>query len=122
MTANILLPRNRTYLVALSAPSYVAANIKGLTVDSLLGATEENIFLDNTKPLTNIYYSSAGWNGVSRCDPTPPAKVFISGVPLPTNFIVGSPTEYYTDGICMQAIETLHGDCVIDLSVEIAFH
>ncbi len=81
--------------------SYVPANIAGLSGGSLLGANEENIFTDITQPLTNIMYSSAGWNGVSRCYPTPPAQVFISGVPLPPNFIVGSPTEYYADGLCM---------------------
>jgi hypothetical protein len=94
----------RCFISILLTPSYVAANIQGLTQDSLLGATEENLFLDPTQPLTNIYYSSAGWDGVSRCEPTPPAKVFIANVPLPNNFIVGSPTEYYTDGICMQPI------------------
>jgi hypothetical protein len=29
-----------------------------------MGSTDEHLFLDPTQPLTNIMYSSAGWEGI----------------------------------------------------------
>ena len=46
---------------------------------------EEHIILRPTAPMTNVYYSNAGWTGRNRCAAT--GKV-LTTVPMPPNYVV----------------------------------
>jgi hypothetical protein len=64
------------------------------------------IFLDPKQPTTDYMYSSAGWSGVSRCEPTSPSRVLFSA-PYPANFIVPSDGNNYGAAILMPDNQTI---------------
>lgn len=51
------------------------------------GIHDEYIVMAPTSPITDIYYSNAGWSGANRCSPTLPPTL-LAAVPVPTSYVV----------------------------------
>jgi len=64
------------------------------------------IFFDPKQPNTEYMYSSAGWSGVSRCEPSTPQRILFSA-PYPANFIVPSDGNNYGVAILMPDNQTI---------------
>ncbi|KAA0021928.1 hypothetical protein [Antrihabitans cavernicola] len=60
-----------------------------------------NIIFTPTAPATSVYYSSAGWDGPSRCAKTGNQLQFTA--PIPSNYVVG--TDGYNEGVATLAAD-----------------
>jgi hypothetical protein len=72
---------------------YVAANMSGTPGNSMYapmpGVDNEKIFLTPTAPMTQLYFSDAGWSGGNRC--TAKGGLLLT-VPMPSDYVVPNGT------------------------------
>ena len=97
-----------------SGAVYVPANLASVPGNDswapMPQVDEEHIILRPTAPLTNVYYSNAGWTGRDRCAAT--GKV-LATVPIPSNYVVpndntnGSSVVLQADGRTLIHVQPL---------------
>lgn len=87
-----------------SQAQYVPANLPAVPGNDIWApmpySDDEIIILKPEAPLTPVYYSSAGWSGASRCDPT---GQLLLNVPIPTGYVVGKNTNTNAAAVVLQA-------------------
>mmetsp|Transcript_33846 Transcript_33846/g.46392 ORF Transcript_33846/g.46392 Transcript_33846/m.46392 type:complete len:1310 (+) Transcript_33846:70-3999(+) len=84
-----------------ASATYTPAGITALTDTTSVAVDPEIILLDYTQPMTNIYYSSAGWGANSRCVADSPLKLILQAPYPPGFFIPDQPRQNYPASFLM---------------------